>query len=34
MSKRKNVMKVQVDVEYFMAVQTRKMLEKEKRKKK
>jgi hypothetical protein len=25
---------VQVDVEYFMAVQTRKMLEKEKRKKK
>ena len=34
MSKRKDIMKVQVDVEYFMAVQTRKMLEKEKRKKK
>ena len=30
MSKRKDIMKVQVDVECFMAVQTRKMLEKDK----
>jgi len=34
MSKRKDIMKVQVDEEYFAAVQTRKRMKKEKKRKK
>ena len=34
MKKRKDIMKVQVDEEHFAAVQTRKMMKKDKRRKK